>query len=72
VADSTNYNFQQLFGRCIKTLAAILGEDFGDTAEHERWKEQAIMTSLLDEMSNCLEPMPDTYCDWFDIPFTLT
>ncbi|HEY9833614.1 MAG TPA: hypothetical protein V6D26_23885 [Stenomitos sp.] len=68
MADSTNYNSQQLFGRCIKTLAAILGEDFGDTAEHERWKEQAIMTPLLDEMSNGLEPMPDIYCDWFDIP----
>jgi len=27
-----------------------------------------MMTPLLDEMSNCLERIPDIYCDWFDIP----
>lgn len=68
MTNSRNYNPEQLFGRCIKTLATILGEDFGDTTEIERWREQAVMTPLLDEMSNCLEQMPDIYCDWFDIP----
>ncbi len=68
MTESRNYDSQQLFGRCIKTLAAILGEHYGDTTETERWREQAIMTPLLDEMSNSLERMPDIYCDWFDIP----
>jgi hypothetical protein len=54
VTQSRNYDSEQLFGRCIKALAAILGEDYGDTTETERWREHRMMTLLLDEMSNCL------------------
>ncbi len=63
----TDYS-EQIFGRCIKALAALLGEDFGDTSEIERLSANASVTPLLDEMSKCLEPMPDICCDWFDIP----
>lgn len=58
----------QLFGRCIKALAALLGQDFGDTSDTERLSTHASVTPLLDEMSKCLEQMPDICCDWFDIP----
>lgn len=58
----------QLFGRCIKALAAVFGEDFGETSEIERLSTHAAVTPLLDEMSKCLEQMPDICCDWFDIP----
>lgn len=57
-----------LFGRCIKALAAVFGEDFGETSESERLSTHAAVTPLLDEMSKGLEPMPDICCDWFDIP----
>ncbi len=63
----TDYS-RQLFGRCIKVIATVFGEDFGDASESERLSANAFVTPLLDEMSKCLEPMPDFCCDWFDIP----
>lgn len=68
MTDSGSGYSQQLFERCINALAAILEKDYGDTSQAERLREHATMTPLLDEMSNCLERMPDIYCDWFDIP----
>jgi hypothetical protein len=68
MTESRNYNPQQLFRWCIKSLAAILGEDYGDATETERLLEHTMMTPLLNEMSESLERMPDIYCDWFDIP----